>query len=78
MIATGTHLDTVHEITGLTADSRAVKPGYLFAALPGTKSDGRDYIAAALRQGAAAILAPSGTQRQGDVPLIESRAAPSR
>ncbi|HXP95877.1 MAG TPA: UDP-N-acetylmuramoyl-L-alanyl-D-glutamate--2,6-diaminopimelate ligase [Telmatospirillum sp.] len=49
------------EIAGLTADSRAVKPGYLFAALPGTKADGRDYIRDALARGATAVLAPHGT-----------------
>ncbi len=32
-------------IVGLTADSRAVKPGYLFAALPGSRTDGARYIA---------------------------------
>ncbi len=66
--------DAAGEITGLTADSRAVKPGYLFAALPGSRTDGRDYIADAVRMGAAAILAPSGTTRpQGaNVRLIES------
>src|SRR4051812_11416219 len=49
------------EITGLTADSRAVQPAYLFAALPGAKHDGRDFIAEALRRGASAVLAPPGT-----------------
>jgi UDP-N-acetylmuramoyl-L-alanyl-D-glutamate--2,6-diaminopimelate ligase len=49
------------EITGLTADSRAVEAGCLFAALPGVKFDGRDFIAAAARAGAAAVLAPAGT-----------------
>ena len=48
------------EITGLTADSRAVRPGYLFAAIPGTRVDGRDFIDKAVTQGAAAILAPPG------------------
>ena len=43
-----TVLDDV-TITGLTADSRAVRPGFLFAAIPGTSLDGRDYIDAALR-----------------------------
>jgi len=43
-------------ITGITADSRAVKPGYLFAALPGVKADGAQYIEAAKAAGAAAIL----------------------
>ena len=45
------------EITGVTADSRQVRPGYLFAALPGAKIDGRDFVPAALAAGAAAILA---------------------
>ncbi|HVJ35813.1 MAG TPA: UDP-N-acetylmuramoyl-L-alanyl-D-glutamate--2,6-diaminopimelate ligase [Terriglobia bacterium] len=49
-------------ITGLTADSRAVRPGFLFAALPGSKMDGRDFIPAALAQGAAAILLPEGSE----------------
>ncbi len=49
------------EIRGLSADSRNIKPGYLFAALPGERVDGRDFIADALARGAAAILAPSGT-----------------
>ncbi|HYD99034.1 MAG TPA: UDP-N-acetylmuramoyl-L-alanyl-D-glutamate--2,6-diaminopimelate ligase [Alphaproteobacteria bacterium] len=48
-------------LTGLTADSRAVRPGFLFAALPGAKADGRLFIADALRAGAVAVLAPVGT-----------------
>jgi UDP-N-acetylmuramoyl-L-alanyl-D-glutamate--2,6-diaminopimelate ligase len=51
-------LATDVEITGVTADSRAVKPGFLFAALPGSKVDGRSFIPAALAAGAAAVLAP--------------------
>jgi len=59
------------EIVGLTADSRAVRPGDLFAALPGAKVDGRAYIADAIRLGAVAILAPTGTTLDtGDVALI--------
>jgi UDP-N-acetylmuramoyl-L-alanyl-D-glutamate--2,6-diaminopimelate ligase len=59
------------EITGLTADSRAVRPGDLFAALPGAKVDGRTYIADAIRLGAAAILAPTGTTLDAaDIALI--------
>jgi UDP-N-acetylmuramoyl-L-alanyl-D-glutamate--2,6-diaminopimelate ligase len=46
------------EITGVTADSRKVKPGVLFAALPGSRADGRDFIAGAIAAGAAAVLAP--------------------
>ena len=44
------------EITGLTADSRTVAPGYLFAALPGDHVDGNRFVAQAVAQGAAAIL----------------------
>ncbi|HET8729012.1 MAG TPA: UDP-N-acetylmuramoyl-L-alanyl-D-glutamate--2,6-diaminopimelate ligase [Alphaproteobacteria bacterium] len=48
-------------IAGLTADSRDVRPGFLFAALPGTRADGRAFIADALAAGATRILAPTGT-----------------
>lgn len=66
---------TVHgdtEIMGLTADSREVRPGLLFAAFPGIKQDGRSFIDAAIRQGAAAILASTGTTIPAGTPLIES------
>ncbi len=51
------------DIRGLTADSRAVEPGFLFAALPGTRSDGRNFITDAVARGAVAVLAPEGTAR---------------
>lgn len=61
------------EITGLTSDSRKVQPGWLFAALPGAKADGRAFISSALSKGAAAILAPEGTEAEtGAVPLVTS------
>jgi UDP-N-acetylmuramoyl-L-alanyl-D-glutamate--2,6-diaminopimelate ligase len=44
-------------IAGLTADSRQVEPGFLFAALPGRQADGGRFIADAVRRGAVAILA---------------------
>ena len=50
------------EIAGLAVDSRQVAPGFLFAALPGTQVDGRDYIPAALKAGAAALLLPEGSR----------------
>lgn len=43
-------------VTGLAVDSREVKPGYLFAALPGSNIHGGEFIQYALRQDAAAIL----------------------
>jgi UDP-N-acetylmuramoyl-L-alanyl-D-glutamate--2,6-diaminopimelate ligase len=45
------------EIGGVTADSRKVKPGFLFAALPGSKVDGAEFAARAVEQGAAAVIA---------------------
>ena len=51
-------------ITGVTCDSRKVGPGMLFAALEGAKADGRAFIAQAVKQGAAAILAAGGTQAE--------------
>jgi UDP-N-acetylmuramoyl-L-alanyl-D-glutamate--2,6-diaminopimelate ligase len=53
---------------GLTADSRAVAPGMMFAALPGAKADGRTFIAEAVAHGAAAVLAPEGTAWPAGVP----------
>lgn len=50
------------EVTGLTADSRLVQPGYLFAALPGSRTDGRAFITEALARGAVAVLAPEDTE----------------
>ena len=59
-------------VTGLAADSRAVEPGFLFAALPGVKADGTEFIAEALRRGAAAILAPQGVAHPvSQAPIIE-------
>ncbi|MFN7190951.1 MAG: Mur ligase domain-containing protein, partial [Rhodospirillales bacterium] len=45
------------QIAGLTADSRRVARGFVFAALPGAKQDGRSFGGDALRSGAAAVLA---------------------
>jgi UDP-N-acetylmuramoyl-L-alanyl-D-glutamate--2,6-diaminopimelate ligase len=44
------------EITGITADSRAAKPGFLFAALPGARFDGRRFAGEAVARGAVAVL----------------------
>ena len=44
------------DVVGITADSRKVKPGFVFAALQGVAKDGRDYIDGAIKSGAVAIL----------------------
>ncbi len=47
--------------TGITSDSRAVKPGFVFAALPGTKVDGSSFIPQALANGAIAVICAPGS-----------------
>lgn len=49
------------EVSGISVDSRQVRDGHLFAALPGSATHGADFIQYALRQGAQAIL----TDRKG-------------
>jgi UDP-N-acetylmuramoyl-L-alanyl-D-glutamate--2,6-diaminopimelate ligase len=62
-------------LTGLSVDSRDVVDGTLFAALPGTRVHGGEFIQYALRQGAGAILtdaigAEIAKDIIGDVPLV--------
>ncbi|MCY4330691.1 MAG: UDP-N-acetylmuramoyl-L-alanyl-D-glutamate--2,6-diaminopimelate ligase [Endozoicomonadaceae bacterium] len=49
--------DCAVNYTGITTDSRKVKPGDLFIATPGVTSDGRQFISQAIKQGAVAVLA---------------------
>jgi UDP-N-acetylmuramoyl-L-alanyl-D-glutamate--2,6-diaminopimelate ligase len=60
MLGTGNvgeyRMDAPIEFKGLASDSREVKPGYLFAALPGTRADGGRFIADAVAKGAVAVL----------------------
>jgi UDP-N-acetylmuramoyl-L-alanyl-D-glutamate--2,6-diaminopimelate ligase len=61
-------------LRGITADSRKVSDGALFVAVPGKRADGRQFIADAVSRGAAAVLAPPGTEWPPGVPprpLIE-------
>lgn len=51
------------EVTGLSVDSRTVKPGHLFAALPGSKAHGGEFIQYALRMKAGSVLTdPAGAE----------------
>lgn len=45
------------DISGITADSRRVEPGFLFVAYRGVQTDGHRFIPDALARGAAAIIA---------------------
>jgi len=61
------------EIAGLTADSRDVRKGFLFAAIRGTRVDGRSYIGDAINAGAVAILTQADETDKNiniDVPVI--------
>ena len=61
------------EVRGLTSDSRSVEAGDVFAALPGSRADGRDFIPAAIERGAVAVLAPADTvlvEAHRNVPFI--------
>src|ERR1700704_5736912 len=60
-------------VTGLAVDSRAVKPGDLFFALTGTKTDGARFIDQAVASGAVAVAGehpPDGDRR---VPFVATR-----
>lgn len=57
-------------ISDITTDSRAVKPGSLFVAMPGVNADGAKYIPDAVKAGAVAILAQSGTT--ATVPVVHA------
>lgn len=50
------HGDTNQEIKGLAYDSRKVGAGQIFFAISGEKSDGHDFISAAIERGAVAIV----------------------
>lgn len=56
-------------VMGITSDSRAVQPGFVFAALPGTKVNGAAYVAQAIHQGAVAIIAPRDVVVQGAIKI---------
>ena len=60
------------EVRGLTADSRDVCEGFVFAALPGVNVDGAAFVTDAVARGAAVVLAGEDSQLPGDleVPVL--------
>lgn len=68
-------------ISGIQLDSRQVRPGDLFLALPGERYDGRQFIAQAVANGAAAVVAEApvaDAAREIAVPLVELPALQAR
>ena len=53
-------IDASALMTGITWDSREVRPGWLYVALPGERVDGHAFVEAALRAGAAGALVTDG------------------
>src|SRR5687768_18448748 len=62
------------EVTGLAYDSRRVEPGALFFCVPGERSDGHDFAAAAVEAGAAALV----VERPLDLAIPQGRVADAR
>jgi UDP-N-acetylmuramoyl-L-alanyl-D-glutamate--2,6-diaminopimelate ligase len=59
------------EVTGATHDSRAVRPGDLYAALPGARAHGADFAADVVAAGAVAVLTDEdGARRFSDIPVL--------
>ncbi|HEU4335467.1 MAG TPA: UDP-N-acetylmuramoyl-L-alanyl-D-glutamate--2,6-diaminopimelate ligase [Candidatus Eisenbacteria bacterium] len=58
------------EVMGVTCDSRQVKAGYVFVAVPGTKADGRAFVADAVNRGCSAIVAEAAIEPAPDVPVF--------
>jgi UDP-N-acetylmuramoyl-L-alanyl-D-glutamate--2,6-diaminopimelate ligase len=58
------------EVSGLAVDSRAVKPGDLFFALAGSKTDGARFIDAAIAAGAVAVAGEHPPQGERRVPFV--------
>ena len=57
------------EITGITSDSRKVEKGFLFAALPGVKTNGTEFLREAYEKGAVAAVFPK-TAAVPDLPMV--------
>jgi UDP-N-acetylmuramoyl-L-alanyl-D-glutamate--2,6-diaminopimelate ligase len=57
-------------VTGLAVDSRAVKPGDVFFALAGSKTDGSRFIESAIASGAVAIAGDHAPQGERRVPFV--------
>ena len=63
------------EILGVTCDSRAVKEGYIFVCIVGAQSDGHDYAAKAIENGAAVIIAERDTGFENQIIVEDSHAS---
>lgn len=58
------------KISGISYDSRKVEPGFVFVCVEGFKTDGHNFVAAALANGASAIVAQRPVDVPEGVPLV--------
>ena len=58
-------------VSGLATDSRAVKPGFLFVAVPGTRQDGAAFVPQALAAGAVAVMAERALALREGAALVQ-------
>jgi UDP-N-acetylmuramoyl-L-alanyl-D-glutamate--2,6-diaminopimelate ligase len=70
LVAGATEVAGTTEVTGLAVDSRAVKPGDLFFALAGHKTDGSRFIDSAIGAGAVAVARDHASARDRRVPFV--------
>ena len=79
LAAAGADCPREADISALTCDAREVIPGALFAALSGSRADGRDFIPQALARGAAAVIcAPPLPEGVNGAAFTDPRAAFAR
>lgn len=69
-----THLGDT-EILGITCDSRAVKEGYAFVCINGSKADGHCFAKQALESGAAVVITEKPLGLEREVTVGDTRAA---
>lgn len=67
------HLKQATEIRGITDNSREVKPGFLFAALQGIRTDGINFVQDAIKRGATCILSHVPPASHNTIPWIQSK-----
>ena len=65
--------DLDQPVAGLSCNSREVKKGFIFFAVPGARVDGYDFIAAALEQGAIAVVIERQTAPPGEATWVRVR-----
>lgn len=59
-------------VSGVSTDSRNIKPGELFLALKGERFDGHQFLSEAVKAGAAALLVMDDTNLAGETPVIRT------